>query len=172
MPCYRRHLGITTHDVMGMSEPMAGTILILNGPNLNLLGAREPSTYGYKTLADVDEMCIAFGTRHGWDVETFQSNVEGELVTAIQNAGAAGTPIVLNAGAYTHTSVALRDAIAGSGAVVIETHISNVHAREEFRHTSLIAPVCAGVIAGLGTKGYLLAMQALIERSDADKNQK
>lgn len=149
---------------------MAGTILILNGPNLNLLGQREPSIYGHKSLADIEAACVAFGAEHGFNVRTVQSNDEGALVSAIQDAGAAGTPIVLNAGAYTHTSIALRDAIAGSGAVVIETHISNVHAREDFRHTSLIAPVCAGVIAGLGTTGYLLAMRALIERENAGQN--
>lgn len=149
---------------------MAGTILILNGPNLNLLGSREPSIYGHETLADIENACKQFGADHGVDIETLQSNDEGVLVTAIQKAGAANTSIVLNAGAYTHTSIALRDAITGSGAIVIETHISNVHAREEFRHTSLIAPVCTGVIAGLGTTGYLLAMRALIERKTAGQH--
>lgn len=149
---------------------MAATILILNGPNLNLLGQREPSVYGHQTLADLEAACIALGQEHGVRVETLQSNDEGTLVTAIQEAGAAGTPVVLNAGAYTHTSIALRDAITGAGATVIETHISNIHAREDFRHVSLIAPVCVGVIAGLGTTGYLLAMRALIEREIAGQN--
>lgn len=149
---------------------MAGAILILNGPNLNLLGMREPGIYGHETLADIEHKCKALGAQHAIDVETFQSNNEGELVSAIHNAAANGTAVVLNAGAYTHTSIAIRDAISGSGATVIELHISNVHAREEFRHHSMIAPVCKGVIAGLGTTGYLLAMRALIEHNAASQN--
>lgn len=137
------------------------SILVLNGPNLNLLGTREPGTYGSATLADVEERLreragdraeLAFG----------QSNHEGELVTWIQDAGRDGVGIILNAGAYTHTSIALRDAISGSGASVIEVHISNVHARESFRHRSLIAPVARGVIAGFGILSYDLALEALL----------
>ena len=137
------------------------SILVLNGPNLNLLGTREPGTYGSATLADVEERLreragdraeLAFG----------QSNHEGELVTWIQDAGRDGVGVILNAGAYTHTSIALRDAISGSGATVIEVHISNVHARESFRHRSLIAPVARGVIAGFGILSYDLALEALL----------
>jgi 3-dehydroquinate dehydratase-2 len=137
------------------------SILVLNGPNLNLLGTREPGTYGSATLADVEERLreragdraeLAFG----------QSNHEGELVTWIQDAGRDGVGVILNAGAYTHTSIALRDAISGSGATVIEVHISNVHARESFRHRSLIAPVARGVIAGFGILSYDLALEAFL----------
>lgn len=137
------------------------SILVLNGPNLNLLGTREPGTYGSATLADVEERLreragdraeLAFG----------QSNHEGELVTWIQDAGRDGGGVILNAGAYTHTSIALRDAISGSGATVIEVHISNVHARESFRHRSVIAPVARGVIAGFGILSYDLALEALL----------
>ena len=137
------------------------SILVLNGPNLNLLGTREPGVYGGATLADIEER---LRERAGeWAELTFgQSNHEGELVTWIQEAGRDGVQVILNAGAYTHTSVALRDAISGSGAVVIEVHISNVHARESFRHRSLIAPVARGVIAGFGILSYDLALEALL----------
>ena len=137
------------------------SILVLNGPNLNLLGTREPGVYGATSLADIEARLrerageraeLAFG----------QSNHEGELVTWIQDAGRDGIPVILNAGAYTHTSVALRDAIAGAGATVIEVHISNVHARETFRHRSLIAAVVRGVIAGFGPLSYELALEALL----------
>ena len=140
--------------------------LVLNGPNLNLLGTREPGVYGRATLADVEADCRAAGRDLGLDVECRQSNVEGELVGWLQEAGArqaAGelVGVVLNAGAYTHTSVALRDAVAGTGLRVIELHISNVHAREEFRHHSYLSAVAAGVIVGLGVAGYPLALRAL-----------
>lgn len=136
-------------------------ILVLNGPNLNLLGTREPGLYGSKTLADIEaELRARIGARAELDVR--QSNHEGELVTLVQEAGAAGVAVVLNAGAYTHTSIALRDAISGSKAVVIEVHLSNIHAREDFRHTSLLAPVCKGVIAGFGAMSYHLAVEALL----------
>ncbi|MCU0820391.1 MAG: type II 3-dehydroquinate dehydratase [Beijerinckiaceae bacterium] len=138
-------------------------ILVLNGPNLNLLGRREPAIYGAATLADVEAEMTALGEKHGVAVTCRQSNHEGELVTLVQEAGFAGVDVILNAGAYTHTSVALRDAIKGSGARVIEVHISNVHAREEFRHHSYISPVVAGIIVGFGIAGYRLAFQALLE---------
>lgn len=137
------------------------SILVLNGPNLNLLGTREPGTYGSATLADVEErLRERAGDRA--DLAFGQSNHEGELVTWIQDAGRDGVGVILNAGAYTHTSVALRDAISGSGAIVVEVHISNVHARESFRHRSLIAPVAKGVIAGFGAVSYDLALEALL----------
>jgi len=140
--------------------------LVLNGPNLNLLGTREPGVYGTATLADVEEECRSAGRELGLDVECRQSNVEGELVDWVQEAGrrqADGSlvGVVLNAGAYTHTSIALRDAVAGSGLRVVELHISNVHAREDFRQHSYLSAVAAGVIVGLGVAGYPLALRAL-----------
>lgn len=144
------------------------TALVLNGPNLNLLGSREPAVYGAQTLADVETLCRAACAAHGFALDFRQSNHEGVLVDWIHEAGralAAGTlaGVILNAGAYTHTSVALHDAIKGTGVAVIELHISNVHAREPFRHHSYISPVARGVIAGLGVAGYALAIAALAE---------
>jgi 3-dehydroquinate dehydratase-2 len=137
------------------------TVLVLNGPNLNLLGTREPAVYGSDTLADVERLCATACAEHGLALDFRQSNHEGALVDAIHEAGRAGWPVVLNAGAYTHTSIALHDAIKGSGAQVLELHISNVHAREPFRHHSYISPVARGVMAGLGTRGYALAIAAV-----------
>ena len=142
------------------------TILVLNGPNLNLLGSREPAIYGACTLADVQALCDLECSKHGFQLDFRQSNHEGVLVDAIQEAGrsqASGTlaGVVFNAGAYTHTSVALHDAIKGSGVRVIELHISNVFAREPFRHHSFLSPVTVGVIAGLGVAGYGLAIAAM-----------
>jgi 3-dehydroquinate dehydratase-2 len=142
------------------------TALILNGPNLNLLGTREPAVYGVQTLADVEALCEKTCTSHGLRLDFRQSNHEGVLIDWIQEAGrahAAGTlaGVVFNAGAYTHTSVALHDAIKGAGVPVIELHISNVHAREPFRHHSCISPAARGVILGLGVQGYALAISAL-----------
>ena len=136
-------------------------ILVLNGPNLNLLGTREPSVYGSTTLDDLKKMVEAEAATLGVSVDFRQSNHEGELVTWIQEAGAAGTSILMNPGAYTHTSIALHDAINGSGAVVIEIHISNVHAREEFRHKSFVSPVAKGIIIGFGIDGYLMGLRAI-----------
>lgn len=139
------------------------TIHVINGPNLNLLGTREPETYGRLTLADIETRLRALAGAHGVTLKFAQSNIEGELVTWIQEAGKAGEPIILNAGAYTHTSIALRDAIAGTGATVIEVHLSNVHAREPFRHHSNLSAVAKGVILGFGALSYDLALRALIE---------
>lgn len=136
---------------------------VLNGPNLNLLGTREPDTYGRATLGDIEAGLRRLAGAHGVTLRFAQSNAEGDLVTWIQEAGRAGEPIILNAGAYTHTSVALRDAIAGTGASVIEVHLSNVHARESFRHHSHIAAVARGVILGFGALSYELALRALLE---------
>ncbi len=135
-------------------------IVIINGPNLNLLGKREPEIYGDKPF----ELYFEFfkKTFHQLELSYFQSNIEGELVTKIQEAGFEADGIVLNAGAYTHTSIALADAISAVPAPVIEVHISNVYAREAFRHHSYLAPVCKGNIVGLGLKGYELAIQALL----------
>ena len=136
-------------------------IYVLNGPNLNLLGTREPGIYGSMKLGDIERRLIErAGTRA--DLTFRQSNHEGDLVEWIQEAGAKGAKVILNAAAYTHTSVALRDAISGAKAEVIEVHLSNVHAREAFRHHSFIAPVVRGVIAGFGPLSYELALEALL----------
>src|ERR1051325_4430195 len=137
-------------------------ILFLNGPNLNLLGQREPEIYGRTTLSDIEAKVRERGQKLGAETEFRQSNLEGELVSWIQQAKGKFDVIVLNAAAYTHTSIALRDAIAAAGVPTIEIHLSNVHAREEFRHTSLIAPVCRGQIVGFGANSYVLAVEAAV----------
>jgi 3-dehydroquinate dehydratase-2 len=134
---------------------------VLNGPNLNMLGRREPQIYGSVTLAEVERLVRERADAAQAAIVFRQSNHEGQLVDWIQEAGLQGAGIVINAGAYTHTSVALRDAIAGSGAPTVEIHLSNVHARESFRHRSLIAPVCVGVICGFGPASYLLGFEAV-----------
>jgi 3-dehydroquinate dehydratase II len=134
---------------------------VLNGPNLNLLGAREPETYGSLTLADIETRLRKMCAARGVDLVFKQSNFEGDLVTWIQEAGQAGASVVLNAGALTHTSIAIHDAIRGARAEVVEVHLSNVHARESFRHHSFIAPVAKGVILGFGARSYELAIEAL-----------
>src|SRR5258705_7369046 len=137
-------------------------MLFLNGPNLNLLGQREPDVYGRTTLADIEGKVRERAKKLGAEIEFRQSNLEGELVAWIQQAKGVFEVIVLNAAAYTHTSIALRDAIAAVGVPTIEIHLSNVHAREEFRHRSLIAPVCRGLIVGFGADSYVLAVEAAI----------
>jgi len=137
-------------------------VLFLNGPNLNLLGQREPEVYGRTTLAGIEAAVRDKARKLKVNVDFRQSNVEGELVAWIQEARGEFDVIVLNAAAYTHTSIALRDAIAASGVPTIEIHLSNIHAREEFRHKSLIAPVCSGQITGFGPNSYLLALEASI----------
>jgi 3-dehydroquinate dehydratase II len=137
-------------------------ILFLNGPNLNLLGRREPKVYGRKTLAEIEVAVRKRAAQHGVKIGFEQTNLEGELVTWVQRAQGKFDVIVLNAAAYTHTSVALRDAIAAIGIPTIEIHLSNVHAREEFRQKSLIAPVCIGQITGFGAGSYLLALEAAV----------
>lgn len=146
-------------------------VLLLNGPNLNLLGTREPATYGSTTLADVEAMFVAEAQKLGLQAECFQSNHEGVLIDKIQEAGRAfatgeSIGVVFNPGAYTHTSVALHDAIKGVGSLpVIETHISNVHAREAFRHHSYISPAAAGIVVGFGTDGYRIALLGLARKA-------
>nr|CAD6603898.1 type II 3-dehydroquinate dehydratase [Pseudorhizobium flavum] len=150
----------------GTSKKMSKTVFVLNGPNLNMLGKREPGIYGGKTLKDVEADCISAGRELGLDVDFRQSNHEGDLVSWLHEAGEHSVGVAINAGAYTHTSVALHDAIKAITVPVIEVHISNVHAREEFRHHSKIAPACKGVICGFGPTSYILALHALKSITD------
>jgi 3-dehydroquinate dehydratase-2 len=146
------------------------TVLVLNGPNLNLLGTRKPEVYGTTTLADVEELCRQEAGKLGLEVTFRQSNYEGQLIDWIHQAGAevkAGTCIgaVFNPGAFTHTSVALHDAIEAASLPLVELHISNVHKREEFRHHSFISPVASGIVVGFGVQGYVLAINGLHQLS-------
>ncbi len=140
-------------------------ILVIHGPNLNLLGEREPEVYGTETLTEIDGRLRAHAQTLGVEMETFQSNHEGEIIDRIQAAARQGADrcdaVIINPGGYTHTSVALRDAVLGAGLPTVEVHLSNIHARESFRRESLLAPVCRGQIVGLGSRGYLLALEAL-----------
>ncbi|SDG03914.1 type II 3-dehydroquinate dehydratase [Sulfitobacter delicatus] len=137
------------------------SVLILNGPNLNLLGTRQPEVYGSTTLADIEKLCTAEAARLELEIAFEQSNHEGALIDLIHAARGTHAGIILNAGAYTHTSIALMDAIASVELPLVEVHLSNIHARESFRHTSYIAPVALGQICGFGAQGYVLALQAL-----------
>lgn len=147
----------------------ATTVFVFNGPNLNLLGTRKPEVYGHTTLADAEVLCRDCAAGHGLELDFRQTNHEGSLVDWIHEAGAAvkrgeALGLVLNAGAYTHTSVALHDAIEGAELPTIEVHISNVHAREPFRHHSYLSPVAAGIIVGFGVDGYALAVDGLVRK--------
>ena len=142
------------------SKPRRSSVLVLHGPNLNLLGTREPAIYGRESLADINRRLVTEGRRKGLAVTTFQSNHEGALVDRIQTARKEGAAfIVINPGAYTHTSVAIRDALAAVAIPFIEVHLSNIHAREPFRHRSFVSDIAVGTIAGLGSKGYDFALE-------------
>ncbi len=138
-------------------------LLIINGPNLNLLGKREPTIYGSRTLSDINADILAYAKANGAECEFFQSNCEGEIIDAIHSVMDKFDGCVINAGAYTHYSYAIRDAISAVNKPFIEVHMSNVHAREEFRHTSVISAVCKGVICGFGEQSYILAVKALCD---------
>ena len=142
---------------------MSKTIYMLNGPNLNLLGSREPEIYGYETLDDIAASCRKIGTRHNLDVDFRQSNHEGQIVDWIQEAIGHADAIIINAAAYTHTSVAIHDALRSYGGYVVELHISNPHLRESFRHTSYVSTAANAIIAGLGTMGYELVIPLVSE---------
>lgn len=135
--------------------------LVINGPNLNMLGTREPEKYGTTTLADIEKEIEAHAKKKGVEVDFYQSNIEGEIVTAIQKAKGIYDGIIINPAAYTHTSVALRDAILAVELPAVEIHLSNIHSREEFRHHSFTAPVCVGQITGFGKFGYIMALDAI-----------
>ncbi len=144
--------------------------MILNGPNLNMLGTREPEVYGKETLADIEASVSKKASELGVEVQFVQSNHEGVLVDQVQQARGKRNAIILNAGGYTHTSVALRDAVAAAGVPTIELHLSNIHARESFRNHSLLAPVCVGQICGFGAAGYLMALEAATRLPPAKKS--
>ncbi|WP_421682756.1 type II 3-dehydroquinate dehydratase [Stutzerimonas urumqiensis] len=138
---------------------MTTIILVLNGPNLNLLGTREPATYGHETLADIARLCHDTAAARGMEVDFVQTNHEGELIERIHQARGRCAGILINPAAWTHTSVAIRDALAAVELPVIEVHLSNVHAREAFRHHSYVSPIAVGVICGLGSNGYRLGLE-------------
>lgn len=142
---------------------MPSPILLVNGPNLNTLGTREPEIYGKETLADIEAKCSAYAAPLGLSLEHFQSNHEGEIVTKIQQAGKNHKGLIINAGAYTHTSIAIMDALLSLSIPVIEVHMSNIFRREEFRHESYVSKAAKGVICGFGSTSYLLALQAMAE---------
>ncbi|WP_420961794.1 type II 3-dehydroquinate dehydratase [Brucella sp. IR073] len=140
---------------------MAQTILVLNGPNLNMLGKREPGIYGAATLADIEAACQSEAKALGVEIEFRQSNHEGDLIDWIQEAGERGASVLINPAAYTHTSIALQDAIRAAKVTVVEVHLSNIHAREAFRHHSFVSPVAKGVLCGFGADGYVMGLRAL-----------
>ncbi len=140
---------------------MSNIIIVINGPNLNMLGKREPGIYGGKTLKDIENDCVHAGAELGFSVEFRQSNHEGVLVDWLHEAGERAAGVVINPGAYSHTSIALHDAIRAISTPVVEVHISNIHAREEFRHKSMVSPAAKGMICGFGPYGYVMALHAL-----------
>ena len=139
-------------------------ILLINGANLNMLGTREPEKYGYKTLADIENSVIQRGKELNCEVDTWQSNIEGEIVEKIQQAKGVYDGILINAGGYTHTSVVIRDAISAVQIPTVEIHMTNIQAREEFRHTSLLTGVCMAMVAGFGDNSYILALEGLVKQ--------
>ena len=147
---------------------MGRKMLLLNGPNLNLLGKRETPVYGTETLETITAELSSYATKKGIELTAFQSNSEGALIDAIHEAAQWAEGIIINAGAYSHTSIALRDALAGVDLPAVEVHLSNIYAREEFRHKSLLAPVCIGVIAGFGRWSYFLGVDALLVYLDQE----
>ena len=147
-------------------------IQVIHGPNLNLLGQREPEVYGRLTLAEVDERLVAYATQAGLELQIIQSNHEGAIIDTVQQAMRWADGLVLNPGAYTHYSYAIRDAIAAAGLPAVEVHLSNIHAREPFRHTSVIAPVCIGQIIGFGWWSYRLGLEGLINWLEANSERK
>ncbi|MBL4739591.1 MAG: type II 3-dehydroquinate dehydratase [Sneathiella sp.] len=148
---------------------MGKSVLIVNGPNLNMLGRREPEIYGKTTLQDIESLCAQHAGHKDWSIEFMQSNHEGAMIDALQAALGKHDGIIINAAAYTHTSVALMDAIKATNLPCIEVHLSNIFSREEFRHKSYISSVATGVICGFGAKGYTLAMDALADNFDTHK---
>jgi 3-dehydroquinate dehydratase II len=148
---------------MTADTPGSRRLLVLNGPNLNLLGTREPQVYGTATLADVEKLATEAAMAHGWSAECVQSNHEGALIDAVHAARDTADAIIINPGGYSHTSVALRDALSGVALPVVEVHITNIHKREQFRHHSYVSGVADAVIAGAGIAGYRLAVEYLAE---------
>ncbi len=144
---------------MSTSDP----ILLVNGPNLNTLGLRDPEIYGRETLQDIEDMARSAAAARGFELDAFQSNHEGALIDKVQAARGTRAGIVINPGAFTHSSIALLDALSFTGLPVIEVHLSNIHAREPFRHQSYISPIARGVICGLGARGYVMAIEAMTE---------
>jgi 3-dehydroquinate dehydratase-2 len=155
-------------DMLGRSkrkgrvyQNMTQTILVLNGPNLNMLGKREPGIYGAATLADIEQACLREAKALKLKIEFRQSNHEGDLIDWVQEASLQGAMVLINPGAYTHTSIALQDAIRAAQVTVVEVHLSNIHAREAFRHHSFVSPVAKGVLCGFGADGYVMGLRAL-----------
>jgi 3-dehydroquinate dehydratase II len=140
---------------------MATLVYILNGPNLNLLGTREPEVYGRTTLGEIESACRSAAADHGMEIKFLQSNHEGDLIDWIHEARSEGASILINPAAFTHTSIAIRDALSACAAPIVEVHLSNIHGREPFRHLSHVSPVATGVICGFGAHGYLLGLEAL-----------
>lgn len=150
-----------------MTTERTRNLLVLNGPNLNLLGTREPAVYGTDTLDDVEAAAVGAAEAHGWTADCIQSNHEGDLIDAIHGAPGLADAIIINPAAYSHTSVAIRDALSGVGLPVVEVHLSNIHKREEFRHHSFVSAVAEVVICGAGIAGYRMAVDYIAAKLDA-----